>query len=107
MQGIRFSFTGRRRRDKVKVQEFKINLGQYEALVKVEEKGFLRKKRKVEYYLDLPRDLRREAYNILTKQSLKSLRRGVLSSTYICPLLSDFDEVNGPVNLSVLDSLSC
>lgn len=40
MQGIRFSSTEGRRRDKVKVQEFKINLGQYEALVKVEEKGF-------------------------------------------------------------------
>jgi hypothetical protein len=36
--------------------------------------------------------------------SLKSLRRGILSSTYICPLLSDFNEVSAPVNLSVLDA---
>jgi len=59
----------------VKVQEFKINLGQYEALVKVEEKGFLRKKRKVEYYLDFPRDLRREAYSILTKHVAEKLKK--------------------------------
>jgi len=63
----------------VKVQEFKINIGQYEALAKVEEKGFLRKKkkkkRKVEYYLDLPRDLRREAYSILTKHVAEKLKK--------------------------------
>jgi hypothetical protein len=61
----------------VKVQEFKINIGQYEVLVKVEEKGFLRKKkkRKVEYHLDLPRDLRREAYSILTKHVAEKLKK--------------------------------
>ena len=32
----------------MKVQEFKINIGQYEALAKVEEKGFLRKEKEKE-----------------------------------------------------------
>jgi hypothetical protein len=59
----------------VKTQEFKINLGGHEAIVKVEEKGFLRKKRRVEYYLDLPRDLRREAYAILTRHVIDKLKK--------------------------------
>jgi hypothetical protein len=61
----------------LKIQEFKINLPNgNEAIVKVKIRGWLRKKREVEYYLaHLPRELRREAYATLTKHVNEKLKK--------------------------------